>query len=396
MSERTAVPERVSQRAKTAHRGGATGSQTVGDYVGQPAGEAAQAVRRAGLRPGLDRSFGCPPELIGLVVAQDPVAGSDLARNGMVTLYVAAPGGEPPDTDTNGAVSGESEPDGELAAEKPIEEEPSPPVVQEQARRRRKPRHGHRSPAGADTPPPRAAVKDVPGLESPALPVVEAQAQWPGEIDVPEGAVEDERTEELGEREFPREDAVVHVEDMLAGRGGFRGWHRVYPRRRRAMRGLGNGSRARAWLGGHRLAGALGLAVALWMVVGVASTLERHQPRTPPASALAPKPAPPTEHPGPAVKPPAAPAPSAPMTVTRSPRRVRRAPRVPRAVPPPRIPRSAPQPVRAVAPAISEAPAAAPARSEEPAPQPSEAPAPQASAPPAQAPEQQGGGPFSP
>ena len=54
----------------------------VGEYVGQLAADAAQAVRRAGLKPGLDRSFGCEPELLGLVVAQDPVAGSDLARNG--------------------------------------------------------------------------------------------------------------------------------------------------------------------------------------------------------------------------------------------------------------------------------------------------------------------------
>ena len=93
MTDRTAVPERVTQRAKTARRGGGSGPQAVGDYVGQPAGEAAQAVRRGGLRPGLDRSFGCPAELTGLVVAQDPAAGSGLARNGMVTLYVAAPGG---------------------------------------------------------------------------------------------------------------------------------------------------------------------------------------------------------------------------------------------------------------------------------------------------------------
>jgi len=54
-------------------------------------------VRRAGLCPGLDRSFGCEAELIGLVVAQEPAAGSDLARNGMVTLYVAAPGAGPMD-----------------------------------------------------------------------------------------------------------------------------------------------------------------------------------------------------------------------------------------------------------------------------------------------------------
>lgn len=67
---------------------------TVSDYVGQPAAEAARAVRRVGLRPGLDRSFGCEPALTGLVIAQEPTGGEQLPRNGMVTLYVAAPGAQ--------------------------------------------------------------------------------------------------------------------------------------------------------------------------------------------------------------------------------------------------------------------------------------------------------------
>jgi hypothetical protein len=70
----------------------------------QPAGDAAQGVRRSGLCPGLDRSFGCEAELIGLVVAQEPAAGSDLARNGMVTLYVAAPGSGPMDEEPGACV----------------------------------------------------------------------------------------------------------------------------------------------------------------------------------------------------------------------------------------------------------------------------------------------------
>src|SRR5208337_2940004 len=103
MTDRTASSGRVVERAKSTRRGGPSGRQAVGDYVGQPAGDAAQAVRRAGLRPGLDRSFGCAEELIGLVVAQEPTAGSSLARNGMVTLYVAAPGSEPIDDGTDAA-----------------------------------------------------------------------------------------------------------------------------------------------------------------------------------------------------------------------------------------------------------------------------------------------------
>lgn len=59
---------------------------------GQRAGDAAQAVRCAGLKPGLDRQFECASELFGSVVAQEPTAGSEVARNGLVMLYVAAPG----------------------------------------------------------------------------------------------------------------------------------------------------------------------------------------------------------------------------------------------------------------------------------------------------------------
>src|SRR5271166_28233 len=101
MTDRTASADRAVERAKSARRGGPSGRLVVGEYVGQAAGDAAQAVRRAGLRPGLDRSFGCEAELIGLIVAQEPVAGGDLARNGMVTLYVAAPGNAPIDEDTD-------------------------------------------------------------------------------------------------------------------------------------------------------------------------------------------------------------------------------------------------------------------------------------------------------
>src|ERR1700683_3818715 len=103
MTDRTASSGRAVERSKSARRGGPSGRQAVGDYVGQPAGDAAQAVRRAGLRPGLDRSFGCAEELTGLVVAQEPTAGSSMARNGMVTLYVAAPGSEPIDEGTDAA-----------------------------------------------------------------------------------------------------------------------------------------------------------------------------------------------------------------------------------------------------------------------------------------------------
>jgi hypothetical protein len=101
-------PERSSKR--TCRRLHA--ATAVGDYVGQSAGHAARAVRRAGLRPGLDRSFGSDPELIGTIVAQDPPAGSELVRNAKVTLYVAAPG--PPNTQETIELAVDDQRDGDL------------------------------------------------------------------------------------------------------------------------------------------------------------------------------------------------------------------------------------------------------------------------------------------
>jgi beta-lactam-binding protein with PASTA domain len=71
----------------------------VAKYVGHDAADAAVAIRRAGLRPGLERSFGCEPETLGQVVAQEPPAGSEVAGNAMVTLDVAAPGPMPVDNE---------------------------------------------------------------------------------------------------------------------------------------------------------------------------------------------------------------------------------------------------------------------------------------------------------
>jgi hypothetical protein len=80
----------------SAKRTSAQRTLTLAGCVGQRASEAVQELRRAGLKPALERSFGCEPERIGEVIAQEPVAGSQLARNSMVTLYVGAPGDEQP------------------------------------------------------------------------------------------------------------------------------------------------------------------------------------------------------------------------------------------------------------------------------------------------------------
>lgn len=71
--------------------GGRTGQLLLEDYVGQPATHAAQALRRAGLRAAMERTFGYEPGLYGLVAQQDPLAGANVTRNSLVTLYIAAP-----------------------------------------------------------------------------------------------------------------------------------------------------------------------------------------------------------------------------------------------------------------------------------------------------------------
>jgi hypothetical protein len=173
MSDRTATPARGTQRAKTARRGGPSGRLVVGEYVGQVAGEAAQAVRRAGLRPGLDRSFGCEAELTGLVVAQEPPAGSDLVRNGMVTLYVAAPGNAPTDEDTDApeALGGVATLAPAAQAEGAQAEALSAPA---RTRRRRKPGLAGRAAQVFDPPPAPVLPDRGPAGEAPAATVAQA------------------------------------------------------------------------------------------------------------------------------------------------------------------------------------------------------------------------------
>lgn len=399
MTDRTAVPERVTQRAKTARRGGGSGPQAVGDYVGQPAGEAAQAVRRGGLRPGLDRSFGCPAELTGLVVAQDPAAGSGLARNGMVTLYVAAPGGEPLDGDAEFAPAACGASEGELRAPEPPDESLSTEPVPVRPRRRKR-GLAQRPPMAVEPPPAPPMPGESAGEHVPAQSAVEPLGEWPAEVDVPVGALEDEPTVELDEREVTHDDKfVVQVEDVLAGRSGPPAWRGAYPRRRAVMRGFRGQGRVRGWLREHRrLAGAIGAALALWTLVGVISAMDGHHPHTPPAGALAPSRAPTVSHPLPATKLPAAPKPAPRRTPARAPRPHTAQRQAPRAAPSRLAQHRAPRPVHPVAPAVRgpDVSAAVPAPTQAPAPQPSAAAPPRASTSPAPSREQSGGGLFSP
>jgi hypothetical protein len=290
MNDRTAVPEREIQRAKTARRGSPSGRLVVGEYVGQAAGDAAQAVRRAGLKPGLDRSFGCEAELTGLVVAQEPVAGGDLARNGMVTLYVAAPGNAPPDEDTDAPETvGDPPPSAPAApvhADVAQAEAPSPPA---RARRREPGRAGREQqvfdPAPAPVPPGRGAAEEAPTAEIAQVPLAESWGSLE-ETDAPvDEGLDEGDVEERGEDELLHDEFVVHMDDVLAGRaGGPRVWRRVYPRRPTAG-ALGGG--VRAGLAEHpRLVKAVGAAFAVCAVVGVAATLDGHHARTGAASVI--------------------------------------------------------------------------------------------------------------
>jgi hypothetical protein len=394
MTDRTASAGRAVERARSARRGGPSGRQAVGDYVGQPAGDAAQAVRRAGLRPGLDRSFGCAEELIGLVVAQEPTAGSSMARNGMVTLYVAAPGSEPIDDDTEAArvESGGPEPAALASAEAEQVEAASAPA---RVRRRKRGRARRAAPvvdaSPAPAPPDRASASELPTVVL-ARPAVEPPWEFQPEPGEPDGEpLGDEAPEELGEEAAADEEFVVHVEDVLAGRSGPVRWRGVYPRRR-ALRELGAGRGVRGWLGEHRLAGAaVGAAILLWAIVGFASALDGQHSHTPDASAITRGDRPATRHRTQASKPAPAPSSRTPRAAPRSAARTAQPRHALRA----RRRRPAAAPIReTVAPPVApvgEAPVPPVPTPAAPAP-----PAPPASAPPAAAPEQTGGGLFSP
>jgi hypothetical protein len=286
MNDRTAVQVRGTQGAKNTRRGGPSGRQEVGEYVGQPAGDAAQAVRRAGLCPGLDRSFGCEDELIGLVVAQEPAAGSDLARNGMVTLYVAAPGSGPMDEEPDASETVDEAPAPSSVTSVVAEIEPLDAASSARGTRRRKPGLARQATRVFDPPPAPIPLERELTEEVPLAPEC-------GSLDgvyAPDGEELDEgRLEERGEAEFSHEDFVVHLDDVLAGRtGGPPAWRRVYPRRW-IFAALARGSGVRVWLGGHSLlVRAVGAALAVWILVGLASALDGQHARTPTASVISP------------------------------------------------------------------------------------------------------------
>ena len=275
------------KRPTGGRRGGATGTQIVGEYTGQRAGDAAQAVRRAGLRPGLERSFGCDPELLGLVVSQEPAAGSALARNGMVTLHVAAPGTGSATADTTPAPQPAPPP----APERTRESEPAPARLEGgsagsarelreatgTARRRRKPGLSGRATQAFDVPPapippaapePQAADDGEPQCGE----LVEPEPTY--EVDGAESS-EETTSEEDGFDGLTADEFVVHVDDVFAGRTGRWRPVRRAPRTRDLVRGVRERFRAHPWL-----AGSAAFAIGVWLLLGTLGALAgQHLPR---------------------------------------------------------------------------------------------------------------------
>lgn len=233
----------------------ARSAQIVGSYVGELAAEAAQAVRRSGLKPGLERTFGCAAELLGQVVAQEPASGSELARNGLVTLYVAAPGNhESADLPERERVNESSTLAHELAAPASERDASGP--------RPRKPGRSARRAQAVDAPPaprPRRSKERGELVKEPA-----PDASVPlGQRD--EAPASSEPAPDL--EQLVADELVIHAEDLFAGSAAR--WRRGYPRRARgALRARAG---AHPWL--LRLAGGL---LALWLILAVASALGGH------------------------------------------------------------------------------------------------------------------------
>lgn len=247
MQDIAATSTQIAERAAKPRRGGPSRLQTVGDYAGQLAGEAAQAVRRAGLKPGLERSFGFAPELRGQIVAQEPEVGDELARNGLVTLYVAAPGSAPPGDQVVAGPAASEQSDVEVSTRRLAHAEPSSDRADAAPRRRKSRRAPGAGGPAFDAPPP------------PSLPTVEETAEALS-LAADHGEVERDRA---------TEEHVIEADELFAGRASVPAWRRVYPRRRRGFRPR---------LGGRpRLMMAALALLAVWLIVAVAAALIGHR-----------------------------------------------------------------------------------------------------------------------
>jgi hypothetical protein len=171
--------------------------------------------------------MGCQPELLGQVVAQEPPVGSELARNAMVTLYVAAPGATPVDERPAGRPTPPSPPAvPSVEAEQPFAVESGLEKTEPMLRRRRKPRPVG-TPAWATDDP--SACRRMQGELAPMGRTEFADADPAAET--PEDAEPRGEALDDGCGELPADELMVHADDVFAGRAEV-SWRRVYPTRR--------------------------------------------------------------------------------------------------------------------------------------------------------------------
>jgi hypothetical protein len=254
MSTEATAGAPASSGEQAADGGRVAGLLKVGDYVGQPAAAAAQAVRRTGLRPGLERSYGCSLDEQGLIVAQDPACGSDLARGSMVSLYVAAPG---PAADTEGDLDGgQAAPAGPgvQAAEAGGQARTAPAPGSPARRRKSRPASAGQRELF------RPASDPQPQLGGDALPQERRQPAEPGAAE-PEEPLDSAGAAGAEELEPFDEARLTQTEELFARRTGRApGWRRArVPGGRRRM--------TRAARGHPVLAGVTSAALATWICV---------------------------------------------------------------------------------------------------------------------------------
>jgi len=108
-------------------------------FDGQAAAQAAIALRRAGLKPALERTFHWGEETHGLVVAQEPGPGSEVPLDSTVLLFVSAPG-ERGETNADAEAVAPSEPAADTAPDELHGEPQQAHTSSPTTRRRRKPR----------------------------------------------------------------------------------------------------------------------------------------------------------------------------------------------------------------------------------------------------------------
>lgn len=220
----------------------------VEDYVGSAAGDAARAVRRAGLRPGLDREPGHPPERIGLVVAQQPRPGETQQRGGILTLYVGAP--EPH------SLRGRTQ-EPEVESAQAPERRAATPRTPPAPRRARKPRLASQPPPAEQV---RACPPEQPPVEQP--PAQEPRVRSP-----------------LAQDPAPLEQLAAEMGEIFTSperRGG-------YPREPLALRA----ARAWRWARAHRLTALAVVLIPGWL--GLALVEHHHgtpQARSSPRRAM--------------------------------------------------------------------------------------------------------------